>query len=195
VVVLAPLFGVLLGSAAALALGTPRSDAVSRWARDLVRFYAVITFAPAAAYAALLEGDWAALYLVRSGELRLLGLVACAALGTAAVPFTFDACARYARRQSRIASWLSVGAALTTLTIAFAVRERLSHLGTTVEFQGGAPIAHIATTVRGVTLLAIFGVAAFGTFVLLRALFVVGAEPPQLGARKSMRLYRARPAK
>ena len=107
-VVLAPLFGVLLGSAAAIALGTPRSDAVSRFARDLVRFYAVITFAPATAYAALLEGDWAALYLVRSGELRLLGLVACAALGTAAVPLTFDACARYARRQSRAASWLSV---------------------------------------------------------------------------------------
>lgn len=176
-----PLVGFVLGIGFAWVSGaalTRRSEVIGR-AMLLVTAYAVLVFAPAAAYFVVYAPDWSFAYWIDTDRLPAVVDPALVLLDAVSVPLGFGIGARQlgVRRTSALGRLAAVPAAVTIVFLVVA-SPRLAIDATYARFQGDFGVQSIAGSPLGYALLWMTIVTAAGALLTARALRRVGETPP-----------------
>lgn len=175
-----PLVGFTLGIVFAWVAGVGlagRSHALGR-ATLLVSAYAVLVFAPAAAYFVVYAADWSFAYWIDTERLPTALDPALVLFDAVSVPLGFGIGARQlgARRSSVLARIAAVPAAASMAFVVVA-SPRLSVDATYARFHGDFGTQSVAGSPLGYALLWMAVVAAAGALLTARTLRRLGAAP------------------
>ncbi len=192
---LAPLVGSSLGALFAWSMrrfqGQKGRNASA--ASSTVAWFAVLVFAPIAAYFTLRAGDWAVAYAFASSEVPIGLSLGWIALSTSSVSAAFAATTRALDEgRLRAATALAIAPTMTLVAAVVALAPRLRLVGTYRMFSGGFGMDSIVGTALGYTLAAMSAILVLGAVVTIRALRgtesdasadgIPVAEPRLLGA-------------